>query len=494
MATANGIEEYLQRIRAAEFEYCRNDVVYWANNYCVIEDKDSPEIIVPFKGWDAQNQTLRDFAEYRLNLILKARQMGITWIALYFCLHDLMFNLGHTVVALSKTEDDAKELVRRMSVVLDNMPQILKGGRLHWWTTATSICITDDEGKLTSTFKAFPASPSAGRSFTGNILLLDEWAFQQFAEEIWTSAYPTINRPTGGKVIGLSTIKKGTLFENLWIEDNAFHKIFLSVFCDPRRTQEWYEQTAKDLGIMVKQEYPRTAEEALANLGGSYFSEFDSRVHVCEPFPIPSEWRRWRAFDYGLDRLACMWVAMDSTRNVYVYKEFCESNLPISEAARRMLDMTTEDEDIYATLAPPDMWGRSQETGRSKAQIFYESGLTLTKSSNDREAGWLAIKELLKTDANGEARLHIFSNCRELIKCLPALLRDEKRPTDCATEPHDITHAPDALRYFAIGWNRPTDPPEPIKVKYREDILEDYLNASEEERQLIIARYGIPDI
>ena len=227
---------------------------------------------------------------------------------------------------------------------------------------------------------------------------------------------------------------------------------------------------------------------------GQYFPEFRRTLHVCEPFPIPTEWRRWRAFDYGLDRLACMWVAMDSARNVYVYKELCESNLPISEAARRMLDMTTEDEDIYATLAPPDMWGRSQETGRSKAQIFYESGLTLTKSSNDREAGWLAIKELLKTDANGEARLHIFSNCRELIKCLPALLRDEKRPTDCATEPHDITHAPDALRYFAIGWNRPTDPPEPIKVKYREDVLEDYLNASEEERQIIIARYGIPDI
>lgn len=227
---------------------------------------------------------------------------------------------------------------------------------------------------------------------------------------------------------------------------------------------------------------------------GQYFPEFRRTLHVCEPFPIPTEWRRWRAFDYGLDRLACMWVAMDSARNVYVYKELCESNLPISEAARRMLDMTTEDEDIYATLAPPDMWGRSQETGRSKSQIFYESGLTLTKSSNDREAGWLAIKELLKTDANGEARLHIFSNCRELIKCLPALLRDEKRPTDCATEPHDITHAPDALRYFAIGWNRPTDPPEPIKVKYREDLLEDYLGASEEERQLIIARYGIPDI
>ena len=227
---------------------------------------------------------------------------------------------------------------------------------------------------------------------------------------------------------------------------------------------------------------------------GQYFGEFSRDVHVCDPFPIPKEWRRWRAFDYGLDRLACLWVAMDSMRNVYVYKEYCESNLPISEAARGMLDMTTEDEDIYATLAPPDMWGRSQETGRSKAQIFYESGLTLTKSSNDREAGWLAIKELLRVDANGESRLHIFKNCTELIKCLPALQIDQKRPTDCAVEPHEITHAPDALRYYAIGWNRPTEPEAPRKVKYRADLLEDYYNATEEERALIVAKYGEPDL
>ena len=325
---------YIQKIREAEFEYCRNDIVYWANNYCVIEDKDSAEIVVPFKAWEAQAQVLRDFDEFRLNLILKARQMGITWIALYYCTHDLIFNLGHTVVALSKTEDDAKELVRRMSVVLDNQPEILRGGGLTWKATATSITITDGRGKLVSTFKAFPASPSAGRSFTGNILLLDEWAFQEFAAEIWTSAYPTINRPTGGKVIGLSTIKRGTLFENLWLENNAFHKIFLGCFCDPRRTQEWYDQTAKDLGVKVKQEYPRTAEEALSNLGGSFFSEFDYSVHTCEPFNIPSDWSIYNTMDYGLDKFAHYKIAIDNENVAYVFHEIYESDLIISEIGR----------------------------------------------------------------------------------------------------------------------------------------------------------------
>lgn len=503
--TAANIAAYIQRIREAEFEYCRNDVVYWANNYCVIEDKDSPEIIVPFKGWDAQNQTLRDFAEYRLNLILKARQMGITWIALYFCLHDLIFNLGHTVVALSKTEDDAKELVRRMSVVLDNMTELLRGGDIRWEATSTAIYITDGKGRLTSTFKAFPASPSAGRSFTGNILLLDEWAFQQYAEEIWTSAYPTINRPTGGKVIGLSTIMKGTLFERLWIEENAFHKIFLSVFCDPRRTKEWYDRTAKDLGVKVKQEYPRTAEEALSNLGGSYFSEFDFNDHTCDPFPIPSDWTIYNTMDYGLDMFAHYKVAIDNENIAYVFHEIYESGLIISDAAARIktAELVERDDGEVESwypprlrLAPPDMWNSSQESGKSKALLFDESGIELVKSNNDRAAGWLALKELMKVrtapDGSTYTRLKIFRTCKHLIRTLPQLLIDEKKPDDCAKEPHELTHAPDALRYFAIYWTKPPQAQPVKKVKYRPDLLEDYLNASPEERQAIIKRYGEP--
>ena len=227
---------------------------------------------------------------------------------------------------------------------------------------------------------------------------------------------------------------------------------------------------------------------------GQYFSEFNAESHICEPFQIPKEWRRWRVFDYGLDRLACLWIAMDSMRRVYVYRELCESDLAISNAVQNILSATDEDENIYLTYAPPDLWSRSQETGKSKALIFSESGLELTKSNNDREAGWLSIKELLKKDVNGEPHLKIFSTCRELIKCLPALQRDKRRPTDVMTEPHEITHAPDALRYFAIAWTRPEESERQTKKRiWTRDMWEDYNNAtSEEERAYIKRKYGDP--
>lgn len=232
---------------------------------------------------------------------------------------------------------------------------------------------------------------------------------------------------------------------------------------------------------------------------GQYFDEFDVEKHVCEPFEIPREWRRYRAIDYGLDMLACVFVAVNSEGRAFVYREIGESNLPISAAAGCVLDATERDEngkakeEFYLTLAPPDLWNRSQETGRSKANIFSESGLTLTKSNNDREAGWLAIKELLRLDANGEPRLQIFSTCRGLIKDLPALIRDERRPTDCATEPHEITHGPDALRYFSVFWWRPGEEADRSRrTVWTPDMWEDYYNASESGKEYLIRKYGKP--
>ena len=223
---------------------------------------------------------------------------------------------------------------------------------------------------------------------------------------------------------------------------------------------------------------------------GQYFTEFSYDRHVIEPFEIPSAWRKFRTIDYGLDRLACLWIAISPEGRFFVYREYCRSDLPISEAARAILERTPKNEDVYATLAPPDLWSRSQETGRSKAALFSEFGLNFTKTSNDREAGWLSLKELLRGD---EPRLRIFSPCTEIIKCLPALQIDKIRTSDCATEPHDITHAPDALRGFAIFYATPKkEEKASVKNRWTQDMWEDYYAAGEEEKKYLKLKYGEP--
>ena len=225
---------------------------------------------------------------------------------------------------------------------------------------------------------------------------------------------------------------------------------------------------------------------------GQYFSEFSREKHVISPFHIPDSWRKYRTIDYGLDRLACLWIAVSPEGQSFVYREYCESDLPIGESAARIIERTPKDEKIYATLAPPDLFARVQESGKTKAALFSEGGIDLTKTSNERETGWLAIKELL-SDRRGEPRLKIFSTCEEIIKTLPALTHDKICPTDCATEPHEITHAPDALRGFAIFYAHPNEELGEAKRRiWTRDMWEDYIAADDHEKQYLKTKYGEP--
>lgn len=197
---------------------------------------------------------------------------------------------------------------------------------------------------------------------------------------------------------------------------------------------------------------------------GQFFREFNRNIHVIEPFEIPLEWNRYIAMDYGLDMFAVLFIAVDTKGKAYVYNEIHKSDLIVSDA-RQTLKSIMRNHKYKAIYAPPDLWNRNRDTGKSTAELFFEGGIDLTKASNDRKAGWLNVKEWLKikkvkNEQTGEvyedSDIKIFSNCINLVRCLPQLQHDEKDPNDVATEPHEITHITDALRYFCVNHIAPT--------------------------------------
>ncbi len=188
-------------------------------------------------------------------------------------------------------------------------------------------------------------------------------------------------------------------------------------------------------------------------LSGSFFPEFTKETHMIEPFwRIPAEWKKYRAFDYGLDMFACLWIAVDFDGRCYVYRELQQSGVIVSEAAKLMLDATPPWEHIEFTIAPPDMWNRQKDSGRSMAELFMENGVGIIRGSNNRVQGWMAVKELLKPLSGPQDRpgLLVTSNCQALISHIAAIQHDEKNPSDCAVQPHEITHICDAIRYFCV--------------------------------------------
>jgi len=506
------VDDEIEVFAAEENARCRKSCKRFIRQWVRIEDRDEATggsgIAIPFALWPLQMKALAMILVERLLVILKARQLGLTWLVLAYAVWRMLFNPGYSVVALSKKEDDAKELVRRVKFILENLPAWMTREKKRapknfagpvWEATALSITIyhpkKDRPGEYAdpSVLTGMSSAPDSARSFTSNLVILDEWAFHQWAEDLWTAAYPTINRPTGGQVIGLSTNKRGSMYE-LVAKDPAkygFVRVFLPWWTDPRRDKEWYEKTKKALPNTYMQEYPSTPEEAFSAGEGTAFPEFTEMVHVCRPFAIPSWWRRWRSNDPGYaDPFSWYWFAVSPDGVVYIYREYTrdpkDPKVTYSDQAREVLKLSVVGsevdqpevdehgnplkEKIAFTVVGRDAWnklGRALATGQSEGKSIIDCyqeaklGGCIPPPTDQatariiRKAVWHEYLKPFEDERTGQtvAKVQIFSTCRALIEAMPNLVVDEKDAEKVAQEPHIYTNPYDGAGYGLVTWH-----------------------------------------
>lgn len=211
-------------------------------------------------------------------------------------------------------------------------------------------------------------------------------------------------------------------------------------------------------------------------LSGAYFSNFRIQTHTVPRFKIPVRWPTYRALDYGLDSLAVGWFAIDEDGRAWCYRYYEEPGLVVQDAAKRIVENTPSYERPNATYAPPDLWNRQKDTGKTMAEIFLQNGAAIVKADNNRVQGHMILKDMMTpmplTDPyvislypNGKAPsalpgIMFFDDLGEILEDIGSIQADEKNPNDCAKEPHDVTHSVDMCRYFAISRARPADAKE----------------------------------
>lgn len=175
---------------------------------------------------------------------------------------------------------------------------------------------------------------------------------------------------------------------------------------------------------------------------GQYFTTFRREVHVIDPFPLPPEWRKWGALDYGFTHYTSAYLlAEDGDRNLFAVDEHGErGRLPQwhAPAIKALLGRhELAPDDLEAFVAGADVF--SKRPGQKIAETYAEHGITLTAANDDRVNG---AGEILKrlgdpeaTDLDGSPkpirpRLFIFARCARLIETLPELQHDPRRPED----------------------------------------------------------------
>ena len=184
---------------------------------------------------------------------------------------------------------------------------------------------------------------------------------------------------------------------------------------------------------------------------GAAFPEFKQSVHVCEPFDIPPDWRRFRSCDYGYSSYSAVhWFAIDpSYETLYVYRELYVSKHTGKDLAQAVLE-AEKGESIQYGILDSSCWHNRGQIGPSIAEEMISIGCRWRpsdRSAGARVAGKNRFHEVLKVDPVTEtAGIIFFNTCRQIIADLPVIPSDPKGSDDIDPR-HASDHTYDSVRY-----------------------------------------------
>lgn len=193
-----------------EMQRCMRDPIYFIKNYVSIVHPKKGR--VKFELYDYQEELINNYNDETYNIVLSARQTGKTETSCAFMVWWAIFQEEKTILVVSKDSESAKEIIKRVQQIYEEIPGWLKPG------------IQDDDwNKHTAAFDnrsrivARTTTPGSGRGLAISLLYCDELAFVKpsMQKEFWTSVFPTLS--TGGKCIITSTPNGDTdLFSTMW--------------------------------------------------------------------------------------------------------------------------------------------------------------------------------------------------------------------------------------------------------------------------------------
>ncbi len=222
---------------------------------------------VPFTLWPAQAETLAGMAGAKKLVILKARQLGISWLCLAYALWLLLFQAPATVLLFSLREEESKELLWRLRGMYARLPPHLQ---------AQAVTLSNEtRWVLSNGSRALAFSTRAGRSYTGTLALVDEADFVPDLSQFLNGVKPTID--AGGQLFLVSTADKKrpvSTFKNLFraavVGTGEYRPLFLPWWARPGRDERWRAAVQAEMFAQrgtnddFYAEYPGTPEEALA--------------------------------------------------------------------------------------------------------------------------------------------------------------------------------------------------------------------------------------
>ncbi len=184
------------------------------------------------------------------------------------------------------------------------------------------------------------------------------------------------------------------------------------------------------LDALTGARYLRLRKGLWAGSEGMIYDEWDAPIHLIDPFPIPSSWRRFRSIDFGYTNpFVCQWWALDNDDRMHLYREIYWSHRKVSDHAEKILLMG-QGEEFEASVADHDAEDRA---------TLHDAGIPTYAAHKAVKPGIEAVQGRLRKAGDGRPRLFIHRNCR--VEADPRLV-EAKRPTCTAEEVEGYVWAP----------------------------------------------------
>lgn len=348
---------------------------------------------VPFKLWPAQATVLGDLDAHQLLAILKARQLGLSWLVVGFALWAMLFRAAFPVLLFSRRDDEAIDLLARLRGMLEHLaPGPWKATRM---VTSSADKLTLDNG---SSATAFPTT--AGDSYTASLVVIDEADLVPDLAGLLGRTQPTIDG--GGKLVLISRPDKKDVnspFKRIYRAARAggsgWYPVFLPWYARPDRTRAWYEARKAEIQATtgslddLHERYPQSEAEALGprSQGKRFPTAWldhcftEARALLSHLLPAAA----------ALPSKLEVFVRPQPGRRYVIGADTAEGNPTSCDSALEVLD-TESGEEVAALADKLEPALLAQAVKRVSA--WYHSAPALVERNNHGHAVLLALKSL----------------------------------------------------------------------------------------------------
>lgn len=262
---------------------CSKEPIYFIKKYLYIQHPVKGRL--PFHLYPFQEDCITDFLDFKYNIVLKSRQLGLSTVTAAFCLWFALFHKDKNILIMATKLQVGQFMITKIRTAFQMLPP--------WMLDALDVEEPETQSVKYISFKngsritAIPTSEDAGRGEAVSLLIVDEAAHVENLKELWTGLRPVLS--TGGRAIIFSTPKGKNFFYELWagadtnkwqdgkdgfhgIETgkNGFHPIKLPWTVHPERDEKWFENETMSMDARS------IAQELLTSFEGSgqtYFNQ-----------------------------------------------------------------------------------------------------------------------------------------------------------------------------------------------------------------------------